>query len=499
MAYTRFQHDVFLSYAVKDNEGPYRDKRGWVQAFEEQLKAELNREVTHQGEIDIFLDRKRLACGDPFDEEIRTALDSTAVLVVLLSKRYLASKWCKLEREAFLRAIGQQRDLDRRVFVVELTDLQRLTAELPSVFTKNHRVRMWEHHDAVPRRFGHPVPDQAKLEHQSFFNGTLDVAYAIAERLDEFAATAEAAPTAAIVAPPTGPAIYLAPPPKGTDEERFARDLRTKLENSIPPLRVVPEPSIPKSPAEATAFVQSQLRDARLFVQVVGYNPGTTPAGFDLPLPRFQQQLAEEAKLPRLIWRLPDIAPAEIDDLPHRQWVEQALAGDVEDCRRAILDRLQELDQQQAAATSPRPAAAPGETLFVNHLPDDEKLAREVCRVLTQQHFVCVKRSFDGATEDELRLDFEQNLRACDKLLMVHGQAAKTAAKAQLLECLKVSGQRQATDRAIGGWFVVFGPPPKDNPTLDLYFEGLHEIDGSQDLHASLTRAFAEHRPGGRP
>ena len=35
-----FQHDVFISYAVADNDGPYNRKRGWVQAFQEQQKLE---------------------------------------------------------------------------------------------------------------------------------------------------------------------------------------------------------------------------------------------------------------------------------------------------------------------------------------------------------------------------------------------------------------------------------------------------------------------------
>jgi hypothetical protein len=41
MAYSPgFQHDVFISYAVADNDGPDNRKRGWVLAFQEQQKLE---------------------------------------------------------------------------------------------------------------------------------------------------------------------------------------------------------------------------------------------------------------------------------------------------------------------------------------------------------------------------------------------------------------------------------------------------------------------------
>ncbi len=134
MAYvSEFQHDVFISYAVLDNDGPYGEKRGWVQAFEERLKALIKREVGQRGTVvDVWLDRKRLACGDAFVDEIRDALESTAVLVVLLSKQYFASEYCRLERETFLQAIAQQQNAEKRVFIVELTDPQEFPGAVPT-------------------------------------------------------------------------------------------------------------------------------------------------------------------------------------------------------------------------------------------------------------------------------------------------------------------------------------------------------------------------------
>jgi hypothetical protein len=518
MAYAPgFQHDVFISYAVADNDGPYHEKRGWVQAFEEQLKAELQREVRHKRAVDIWLDRNRLSCGDLFDDGIRDALGSTAVLVVLLSKQYLASEWCRLEREGFLNVLARQKQGGKRLFVVELTNPAELSGSLPDDFARIHRVRLWESQGNMPRRLGHPVPDQAKIEHQGFYDRTLEVAYAIAKRLEEFGGESPAPAASAVGHVPApssaqtagepsqqpsggvsargGPAIYLCQPPRGTDEERFTHDLKNRLENAIPPVQVLPDQPLSKTPDEAAQYVQSQLAECQLYVHVVGHNPGSAPAGFAAPLPELQKRLADQASRPCLLWRLPNVSPADIDDGSQRALAEQALAGDVEDCRRTVLDRLQELARIQSSPSPPAEDAF-DEQLFVNHLPDDEELARTVCRTLAQHQYLCVKRSFDGATEEELRLDFEQNLRTCGRLVMVYGKATKPAAKAQLLECLKVVGRRQPTGRSIGAWFIVAGPPPKLSASLDLFFDGLREIDCGRDLEAPLVAALAEARQG---
>ena len=91
-----------------------------------------------------------------------------------------------------------------------------------------------------------------------------------------------------------------------------------------------------------------------------------------------------------------------------------------------------------------------------------------------------------------MRQDFEQNLRQCASLVMVYGKATKPAAKAQVLECLKVAGRRQPTGRSIGAWFVVAGPPVKPNCSLDLFFDGLREIDCSRDLETPLVAALMD-------
>ena len=91
-----FAHDVFISYTHADNQP---DRRGpWVERFECDLKTRL--EVVSGASIDIWWDKK-LGAADLFNDAIKTELQNSAVLVVILSPSYFNSGYCKNERESF--------------------------------------------------------------------------------------------------------------------------------------------------------------------------------------------------------------------------------------------------------------------------------------------------------------------------------------------------------------------------------------------------------------
>jgi hypothetical protein len=491
-----YQCDVFISYAVADNIKPAEGKPGWVDVFERQLKLELQKEVTHKRPVEVWRDTKRLSCGDNFGDEIREAASNAAVLVVLLSKQYLASPWCQKERETFLNAAAAQGITTKRLFVVELTDPKRF-AQLPDGLADLHHVSLWRHDGSVPKQLGHPVPDHQKSEHQGFFDRVLDIAFAIAERLDEFPATATTAADrgeskstkAANSTPVSGPAVYLAAAPKSTKEEAFTSELKSALENAIPPVRVIQPQKLPAA-GEDTQTLAADLKNCQLYVQVVGY---VAP-----PRQGIQKKLAEEASLPLLFWKGEDVDVSEVEDNGLKTLVQQARLGTVEDAKQAIIEKLAELTKPK---TSMAPKRQVGETLFINHLPEDKELAQLVFNRLSAR-FECIKRPLSGASESELRAYFEQKLLECDHMVMVYGKASRLSANEQVRSCFKVVSSNRPVSDAIADWFVVVGPPqPSDaDLELDVGCRGfrLHAIDGRNDLEKSLELAFDQFQQGGR-
>jgi hypothetical protein len=93
-----FASDIFISYARADNQRLAPDDRGWVTDLHTVLDAKLFQELHVKPKIwrDIGgLDGSGVHAG------IKEQLGTSAVLLALVSGTYLASDYCRLEREIF--------------------------------------------------------------------------------------------------------------------------------------------------------------------------------------------------------------------------------------------------------------------------------------------------------------------------------------------------------------------------------------------------------------
>ena len=95
-----FKYDLFISYAANDN------TEGAVEEFVAALEKDISDNLVHANskeKVRIYFDRKRLAtktaCG--WEEELKNAASSSAILVSLLSPNYLSSIYCGKERGWF--------------------------------------------------------------------------------------------------------------------------------------------------------------------------------------------------------------------------------------------------------------------------------------------------------------------------------------------------------------------------------------------------------------
>ena len=123
-----FENDIFISYAHLDNAPLPLDDRtqGWVSNFHTCLDAFLGEYLGRKPKI--WRDR-RLESNTIFADEIIENLLKAAVLVSVLSPRYVQSEWCIRELQRFNEAI-KQAGLDRianksRIFKVEKLPVDR--------------------------------------------------------------------------------------------------------------------------------------------------------------------------------------------------------------------------------------------------------------------------------------------------------------------------------------------------------------------------------------
>src|SRR5205085_8465716 len=98
-----FENDLFISYAHIDNQPLADGLKGWIETFHERLRVRLEQVAGEK--FRIWRDLK-LGGNDIFAETIVEHLSKAAVLVVVLSPRYVKSEWCRRELDEFCRRVA---------------------------------------------------------------------------------------------------------------------------------------------------------------------------------------------------------------------------------------------------------------------------------------------------------------------------------------------------------------------------------------------------------
>jgi hypothetical protein len=177
MAYVpSWENDVFVSYATVDDQPLPGASDGWVTVLVDSLKLLLAQQLGRSDSATIWRDL-RLRGNEPLTDEIMTAAGSSALLLVVLSEGYLASEWCKRERNRFLELVGAG---SRRLFVVERTPIERSRrpVELQDLLGYPFWVR--KRAELPPRTLGFPAPTPGDSE---YYERVTKLAIEIADEL----------------------------------------------------------------------------------------------------------------------------------------------------------------------------------------------------------------------------------------------------------------------------------------------------------------------------
>jgi hypothetical protein len=99
-----FENQLFISYAHIDNEHFSGTNEGWVDLLHERLEIRLAQLLGKSPKI--WRDRK-LRGNDLFNDTIVIELAKTAILVSVITPRYVESQSCRSEVEDFSRLAAQ--------------------------------------------------------------------------------------------------------------------------------------------------------------------------------------------------------------------------------------------------------------------------------------------------------------------------------------------------------------------------------------------------------
>ena len=477
----RFDRHLFISYAHIDNQPLSPQQQGWITRFHATLAAQLSMRIGRQAEI--WRDDK-LRGNDIFADEIVEQFDRTAILISVLTPRYLASEWCTRELREFCTKAQQTGgvilDNQARVFKVLKAPIESQDA-LPAALRNALGYEFFSDEDGAPLELD---PAYGEKYAQGYFRKVGILAWDAAQLLRRMENAARPAP--GIATPPAAAkaTVYLA------ECSRDRRDVREMLEADLKlhGYAVLPDRRLPlEDEAEYVAAVEHLLERCSLSIHLVGSAYGTVPDGSSQKSVTVLQneRAADRSKaggLKRVIW-LPQATQAAqpqqqvfitaLHQDAEMQFGADLVTGDVEELKTAIHATLKQLDR--AADTSAQARAGSGAKLVYLVCDErDRKSTIPLRKFLKERGVEVALPAFDGQAA-AVREANQKLLGACDLVIVFYGAGDEPWKRSTDNELKKMKALRGGA--ALASRTYLAEPPTSDKHDLvDMDESGL--IDG---------------------
>ncbi|HBL30163.1 MAG TPA: hypothetical protein DD490_25285 [Acidobacteria bacterium] len=470
--------DVFVSYAHADDEPPAGATKGWVTTLADELRKVLRRKLGVR-EARIFMDHQ-LAGNKGVTAELLATVRASRALLLLMSPGYRRSSWCQWELVRFLEAQTERNHRDH-VFVLETEPLDR--AGWPPALQELIPIRFWhrDFEDKAPRLMGFPVP---KLDEDNpYWRNLNELAHLIARQLED----AEE--------PPREPRakVWLAEPTEDLldEHESVAATLRQQG------FDVVPAAPLPRDGREPyLRDLQVGLEQAILGVQLLGPKEGHRPTWRERSFVALQAEAADEAARARglrvLRWRSRDVDLDRVTSADYRALLTggSVLAQGIEEFKQEIRRAC----DQRAKATPPvvlpgAPQVGAAPHVYVNAEAVDRDLGRRVLDALAGFGATSALPPLVAPHDapDQIRRAQQEQLEACDGVVLVYGQAPAGWVHSQWAFARRTLAELRRPLRTA----VLDGPPP-EKPPVDLRGPGILTLDCRAGFEPRVLGDFVE-------
>jgi len=495
---------IFISYSRRDDKpfGPRAQQ--WVKTFEDAFSETLGQRVG-SGKVELWRDTRNMDEATLFDDTIERALDSSDLLITVLSQHYLGSEYCRRELRRFgelrlqrgdLRVGAHSRIVKVYRSVVDRAALRDFAAppELAAEIDGTEGFQLFctegdDYRDALLHPGGMDMVWQ-KAD---------DLSRAVKRIIDE-GAQANAARPAAL-----RPVVYLAQ--TAGDMRELRAGLRRELEDHG--CTVLPSREPPEDFKDYLAAVREDLAGVRLSVHLLGRRYGAIAEGTDESAVEAQLKLALEVQRPdfqTLVWS-PLVAVEPGPASPANTTVAETLP---EPKMQTLRERMAELSlprarmeyircgasplgvairerlvQTVAPAAPPAPMAGTRRPLIYLLCDKADREDTQALKAsLKQLGFDVTRPPLEGST-GERDEDHQRCLVACDALVVVWGKVREPWVRKKLSDAQQAMGWgRRAPMRAC---IVLMGPPTTQAKTEFEAPVGTSVLPAS-DLPAALQR-----------
>jgi hypothetical protein len=475
-----YEGDAFISYAHLDNLELVEGRTGWVANLHRALEVRVGQLLGKSPHI--WRDPK-LQGNDLFAETLIEKLRRVAVLVTVVSPRYVKSEWTLRELREFWTAAEAQGGIrvgdKARVFKILKTpvplektppELKTLLGyeffkieadtgkvrELDEIFGPDAQREFWIKLDDL----AHDIV--ALLEQLHEQETALNHPASVASAALAGSATApapRAAPT--LAAPPAKGAVYVAETTSDLRDERdrLRRDL---IEHGY---TVLPTEPLPHVADEAEAAIRQNLARCRMSIHLIGRFYSLVPEGGLASLVEMQHDLAteraEDEQFLRLLWlpagrNVTDARQLAVVDRvrldPRMRDRADLLETGFEDLRTAVHDWVRREPKPAKPQTPVERGAVP--LLYLVADERDGDLILPWADALFEEQLEVIRPLFDGE-ESEIREYHEENLTICDGVLIFYGAGNELWLHRKLRELQKAPGYGRTKPRPVVGVCLV--------------------------------------------
>ena len=479
-----FQRHLFVSYAHVDDLATPGDDQGWVTRFHKYLETYLSQCIGEQARI--WRD-DRLRGNDLFANEIVKQFPETAILISIISPRYLESEWCIKEVDEFCKTAelhgGLTVDDKARVLRVMLKKLPPERREqLPHILKDALGYEFYQELEGSRELPLDPSFGSGEAYRRQIYFLAEDVADLI-NKLKQKDAGAQPAEVS------LKPMVFLA------ECSHDLRDERDKLRGDLRAhgYTVLPDQlaRMPDLESEYVAEVSRLLDQCRVSIHIVGKFRGKIPDGpSSKSVTQLQNEIAakkcEEFDLHRVIW-LPQDSDSE---QPEQQAFIEALQkvatlqrgadlvhDDLESLKGVVHSILQKLEKPALPATP----ATTAKLVYLICDQRDRPATISVRKFLKGEGIDVAIPLFEGDAAT-IRQANQDLMTRCDAVILFYGAGDEAWKRTVETDLTKMKAYREGNP--LQAIHVYLAPPISDDKQELIELEEpnlLRGLDGFPD------------------
>ncbi len=443
----RFSKHLFISYAHIDNQPLTPEQQGWITRFHASIEALLSMRMGDKARI--WRDDK-LQGNDVFADEILDQFAHTAVLLSVLTPRYLNSKWCTREVVEFCKSAEQNGGIivenKARIFKILKTPVDT-EESLPALMKDLLGYEFFTVEDGTPLELD---PAYGEKYAQDYNRKVGKLAWDISLLLKKL--ETDVGDSGYTGRPAVKTAIYLA------ECSYDRKETREFLEGELRRYgyTILPDRRLPQNENEYVEAVKCLLERCRLAIHLVGESYGAVPDGpSQKSVVVLQNKLAVDRSkisgLHRVIW-LPEGTNSEYE--PNREFIKalhqdtetqfgaDLITGDFENLKTSIHAALKRLEKPEVEHPEEKATTADrAKLVYLICNEKDRKATIPIRKFCIDQGFYVSLPAFQGDAT-AIREAHQKLLTNCDAVILFYGSGDEAWKRTLDSELKKIPGYK---------------------------------------------------------